>query len=258
VAQLYDRPVRVLMHDMVREIGLRPSDIIDRDQVTRWFAKRFPLVKEGTIAAHLIRLSTNAPSRLHYSPKPKDDDLFFQLESGRFRLYDSATDPAPIAKDSSTAVENTRKHAGVDDATTETSEFAYERDLRNFLSKNLSLLEPGLQLYEDEGINGIEFPVGGRFIDILAIDKHGAYVVVELKVSRGYDRVIGQLLRYMGWIEQHHAEAGRRVRGAIVAKEISEDLLLAARRIADVALFEYELSVQVRLVAPPKGTAGAA
>jgi len=52
-------------------------------------------------------------------------------------------------------------------------------------------------LYEDEDINGIEFPVGGRFIDILVLDGNNDYVVIELKVSRGYDRVIGQLMRYM-------------------------------------------------------------
>jgi endonuclease len=42
----------------------------------------------------------------------------------------------------------------------------------------------GLRLYEEEGITGVEFPVGRRFIDILAVDKDGRYVVVELKVSR--------------------------------------------------------------------------
>jgi RecB family endonuclease NucS len=78
-------------------------------------------------------------------------------------------------------------------------EFAYERDLQNYLAKNLHRVEPGLRLYEEDEISGIEFPVGGRFIDILAVDNQGNYVIIELKVSkvsRGYDRVIGQLLRY--------------------------------------------------------------
>ena len=47
---------------------------------------------------------------------------------------------------------------------------AYEADLRNYLAKNLSIIEPGLKLYQDEGITGIEFDVGGRRIDILAVD----------------------------------------------------------------------------------------
>ena len=37
---------------------------------------------------------------------------------------------------------------------------AAERDLRNYLVKNLAVVEPGLRLYEEEGISGVEFPVG--------------------------------------------------------------------------------------------------
>jgi RecB family endonuclease NucS len=40
----------------------------------------------------------------------------------------------------------------------------------------------------------LEFSAGDRYIDILAVDAQGSFVVIELKVSRGYDRVIGQLL----------------------------------------------------------------
>mgnify|MGYP001470719727 CR=1 FL=1 len=128
------------------------------------------------------------------------------------------------------------------------SEFAYEKDLQGFLAKNLGLLEPGLQLYQDEGITGIEFPAGGRFVDILAVDINGNLVVIELKVSRGYDRVIGQLLRYMAWIEKKQADEGQSVRGVIIGREITEDLRLACSCVPNVALYEYELSVALRKV----------
>ena len=120
--------------------------------------------------------------------------------------------------------------------------------IRDFLAKNLTLLEPGLRLYEEEGITGVEFPVGGRYVDILAVDSAGNDVVIELKVSRGYDRVVGQLLRYMAWIAQHHAEPTQKVRGIIVAREISSDLLLACSSLANVSLFEYQLSVSLKKV----------
>lgn len=112
----------------------------------------------------------------------------------------------------------------------------------------VGIVEPGLQLYEDKGIAGIEFPVGGRFADILAVDAEGRLVVIELKVSRGYDRVIGQLLRYVSWISKHQAEEGQNVRGMIIAREISEDLRLACSSIPNVELFEYELAVNLRSV----------
>lgn len=247
---IYDKPVWRLMWEMVEDIGLEKGEIISKDQVIAWFAARYPKIKKGTITAHLIRMSTNAPSRIHYYGKPGDDDLFFQINSNHFRLYDSEADPPPIYRDSSRRDE---PELGLDGADTEeqrVAEFAYERDLQNFLSKNPHLLEPGLCLYEDEGITGVEFPAGGRFIDILAVDRDGHFVVVELKVSRGYDRVIGQLLRYMGWVAENMADLGQKVRGFIVAREISEDLILACRNLPNVELFEYELSVSIRKVHP--------
>jgi endonuclease len=69
--------------------------------------------------------------------------------------------------------------------------------------------------------------------------------VIELKVSRGYDRVVGQLLRYMAWVEQE-MEPSKPVRGIIVAKEITEDLKLAASRISNVHLIEYEIEFKLR------------
>lgn len=105
-----------------------------------------------------------------------------------------------------------------------------------------------MNLYEEEGINGIEFSVGGRFIDILAVDSTNDFAVIELKVSRGYDRVIGQLMRYMAWIKNNQAEAHQEVRGIIIAREISEDLILACSLMPNVHLFEYELSLAVKRV----------
>lgn len=76
----------------------------------------------------------------------------------------------------------------------------------------------------------------------------GALVVIELKVSRGYDRVVGQLMRYMAWIRMNQAEPDQQVRGIIVARAISEDLLLAYSLLADVRLFKYELSLKLKAV----------
>jgi endonuclease len=96
-------------------------------------------------------------------------------------------------------------------------------------------------------MNAVEFPAGGRFIDILAVDKAGHYVVVELKVSRGYDRVVGQLLRYMAWVEKN-MEPSQPVRGVIVANEITTDLRLASSRDPGIKLVEYEISFKLRPV----------
>jgi Endonuclease NucS C-terminal domain len=242
---IYDKPVRVLIREMAADLAPQKGQVFSKDNAIDWFASRYPKIKQGTISAHLIRFSTNAPSRLHYNARP-DEDLLFQVDGSHFRLYDPATDPTPIHSkaDAATSPAQPSEHADADAP----SEFAYEHDLCDFLAKNLSIIEPGLQLYQEEGITGVEFPAGGRFIDILALDAARRLVVIELKVSRGYDRVVGQLLRYMAWIEQHHAEPGRGVRGLIVAREISEDLRLACSHLTNVSLYEYELSIIIRRV----------
>ena len=116
------------------------------------------------------------------------------------------------------------------------------------------MIETGLCLYEEEGINGIEFPAGGRRIDILAVSNDNHLVVIELKVSRGYDRVVGQILRYIGWVKENLAEADQSVRGMIVARSISEDLLLACGNVDIIGLFEYDLSVKLSQVSSRFGT----
>lgn len=243
---IYEKPVWQLMWDMTKEIDLQPNQAISRSQVVAWFRDNYPRIKESTVSAHLLRLSTNSRSRHHYGAKPHQDDLFYQIDGGHFRLYDAERDPPPIWTEDAGPIDEVD---GELDELEEPTTFAYERDLQNFLAKNLPIIEPGLHLYEEDEVTGLEFPAGGRFVDILALDANGDYVVIELKVSRGYDRVVGQLLRYMAWVEHYQAEPGQRVRGIIIAREISDDLRLACSRTPDIELFEYQLSVSLTPVA---------
>lgn len=248
---LYSKPVRALMKEMAAELAATPDGTFARQDAISWFAQKYPKIKVGTVTAHLTRLSTNARSRAHYSAKPGEDDILYQIDGSHYRLYRPGQDPAPIRQSTTEGTINIPE--GEDELAVIApsgggSEFAYEKDLRNYLAKNLSALQAGLRMYEEDGITGIEFPVGGRFIDILAIDANGDLVVIELKVSRGYDRVVGQLMRYLAWIKKNLAESNQQVRGLIVAREISEDLLLACSMVPGVELFEYELSLVLKRV----------
>lgn len=242
-----------MMPDLVSDLAEPVGTVFTRDDARAWFAARYPRVKAGTIAAHLERFSTNSPSRLSHAVRP-EEDVLFKLDSARFRRYDPSTDPRPLHKDAippeALAPRPSPSTPTIDeeDLPQGPSEFAYESDLRDFLARNLGLIEKGLTLYTDEGIDGVEFPVGGRYVDILAADRAGQLVVIELKVSRGHERTVGQLLRYMAWIAKHQAEPGQRVRGIIVAREISNDLRLACAYVPHVTLFEYQLAVTLKPV----------
>ena len=244
---LYEKSVKLLFRDMVDDLSLQKGNILERDRINSWFKQKYPLIKPGTISAHILKLSINAPSRIYYNVDQNGrDDFLYQIDSKKFRLYDPSSDPDPIySKPKEDKITNGEsKNSNEENG----NEFAYEKDLQNFLAKNLSIIEPGLTLYIEEDITGIEFPVGNRFIDILATDKDNNYVVIELKVSRGYDRVVGQILRYMAWIRKNHAEENQKVRGIIIAREISDDLLLACSETKNVELYEYNLSVSLNKI----------
>jgi hypothetical protein len=112
----------------------------------------------------------------------------------------------------------------------------------------MSVIRPSLCVYQDGDISGVEFPVGERYVDILAVENESDLVVIELKVSKGYDRAVGQLLRYMGWIKQNLAEPGQKVKGMIIARNMSNDLKLATSQVSDVELFEYQLSISLKKI----------
>jgi hypothetical protein len=237
------------MKDMVTEMGLSKSDLITKSDVFKWFSSNYPKIKQNTVNCHLIRMSTNGKSRHHYNAKIGEDDLLYQVNKNTFRLYQPTSDPSPLGSEIFQENENeSGTEVEITENTLDLREFAYEKDLQNYLSKNLDLIEPGLSLYEEDGITGIEYPAGGRFIDILAIDRNNNYVVIELKVSRGYDRVIGQLLRYVSWVKKNITENNQTVRGVIIAREISEDLTLVCEELNNVNLFEYQLSVQLNKI----------
>jgi hypothetical protein len=237
-----------MMNDFCKEFHLEKDTEVTIDQILNWFRQKYPNVKESSIGAHLIAMSTNAKSRIHHNVRPgSGHDLYYQIDSRTYRLYDSKNDPPPIYKENDVdSIESQENENG--DEPIESSQFGFEKDLQNFLVKNLYLIEPNLKLYENEGITGIEYPVGNRAVDILAISASNELVVIELKVSKGYDRVVGQLLRYMAWIEKNLADEEQKVRGVIIAKQISEDLKLACSKIADVKLMEYELSVKLHMI----------
>jgi hypothetical protein len=139
---IYDKPVRVLMREMISALAPIPGKQFSRESAIEWFAKHYPKIKERTISAHLIRFSTNVPSQLHYGGKP-DEDLLYQVDGSHFRLYESATDRAPIHSKADAVMSSQEIAEPIDGQAS--SEFAYESDL---LAKNLSRIEPGLKLYQ--------------------------------------------------------------------------------------------------------------
>ena len=67
----------------------------------------------------------------------------------------------------------------------------------------------------------------------------------ELKLGRGPDKVMGQLLRYMGWVQRNLANE-KTVYGVIVAKSIDDNLQYASVPVPHVFTLEYEIDFKLR------------
>ncbi|MGV9170296.1 MAG: endonuclease NucS domain-containing protein, partial [Promethearchaeia archaeon] len=76
-----------------------------------------------------------------------------------------------------------------------------EKDLRHYLAENPDVLESGLVLIDEE----YDTSEVGR-MDLLFRDSEGAYVVVEAKKGSSSDKVVGQILRYVGWVHNNLGE----------------------------------------------------
>jgi RecB family endonuclease NucS len=131
------------------------------------------------------------------------------------------------------------------------STFALESHLRDYLARNLASIgdfDGPLTLYTSEdGRDGVEFQTDVGPIDILATSSVGDFYVFELKLGRGADVALGQILRYMGWVGRH-LSMERKVFGVVLASDISEKLRYAATQVPQVRLMEYELHFAVKPV----------
>ena len=97
IMAIYEKSAGMLVIDLVKEQGIQKGEIFEKDRIYSWFKQKYPKIKQGTISAYINLLSTNAPSRIHHSPHQNGkDDLFYQIDSKRLRLYDSTSDPNPI------------------------------------------------------------------------------------------------------------------------------------------------------------------
>lgn len=129
-------------------------------------------------------------------------------------------------------------------------EFAMEKYLEDFIEANFSKIKFGeeLELYQDEENTGRQYSTSIGNIDLLAFDKKNKeFVVIELKKGRSSDTVVGQVLRYMGYIKDNLAK-DYGVRGIIIVKEKDERLEYALKLMTKVDLFMYKVSFDLEKV----------
>jgi RecB family endonuclease NucS len=109
--------------------------------------------------------------------------------------------------------------------------FGLERDLQTALRKNIEQLEPGLNITD----GGKEKQVLSGRVDIIAKDKQGSTVVVELKAGTADRETVGQIIGYMGDLQS----ASKSVRGIIVAGDFTQAAVSALGTMPNLQLKKY-------------------
>jgi restriction system protein len=124
-----------------------------------------------------------------------------------------------------------------------------EKHLEDFLvaNWNQSMLSKDFSIYEEDGE-----PVGRQYatdagpIDILAISRDKKrLLVVELKRGRTSDAVVGQVLRYMGFVKEQVAEEDQIVEGVIIALEDDQKMRWALLSVPSISFYRYQINFKL-------------
>ena len=133
-------------------------------------------------------------------------------------------------------------------------EFALEKYLEDFIVNNFdSIFDETIKLwYDEEGNIGQQYHLIGDDtknigrIDILARNaEEKSYIVIELKKGRSSDKVVGQITKYMGWVQEHLCDEGETVKGIIICKEKDKKLEYALKAIVNIELKFYQIDFKL-------------
>jgi hypothetical protein len=246
------------LQDAIRDIFKDKGEVLTTAQVKQRIKTSHPGEwKDNAIATHLGALSVNTLAGRSL-PSLRKNAFLFSLGGGRFRLWNPATDGNWVVGPEGVrlADDENGTEATDEDALTEASNIeatiSLERDMEANLAASLGQLESGLVLRDQQ----LDTGVVGR-LDLLAVDKDGALVVIELKVGRADDRAVAQTMRYMGWAQRELAD-GKPVRGILVAREFSDGAKFAALPLPALTLKEYRVAFTFNTVDITTATSTAA
>ena len=110
-----------------------------------------------------------------------------------------------------------------------------EKNLEDFVVQQLDKIEAGLCLIKRQ----LHTPAGR--LGLLCQDTLGNYVVVELKKTQGTDQVIGQILRYMGWVTEAYPQ--KNVRGIVIVGKKDDALRYAIKAAPNVEAKEFTVNI---------------
>ncbi len=226
-----------MIREAIKELKIaRPRDIMD------FIRKKYPEVeiKKDSFRADIIGCSVNHTSSHHYMGNPKF--LFYKKEEGTYQLYDPEKHGKWVVDEKGARLAGQDIYDDIEDERiTDEAVISLERDLEEYIVRNLDQIEKGLKLYSKEKVSGRQFNTNIGRIDVLLTDKDDNFIVLELKAGIANYYVIGQILGYIHEIRQNLAN-GKEVKGIIIADEFEKRLIAAVSEIPHVSLKKYRVN----------------
>ena len=134
------------------------------------------------------------------------------------------------------------------EAVEDQNSFVLEKYLEEFIVSNFEAIFKGkLKIYEDAEGDGQQYTTDIGPIDILAVEPASeSFVVIELKKGRPSDQVLGQILRYMGWVKKNLCNDGQSVKGLVICREPDLKLSYALTMTENIGVRYYSVSFALR------------
>jgi hypothetical protein len=236
----------IFAYDPLRHISI--ISLNDRKKVLEYFRSKNTIdFDKNSIGEKIVRsnddiLNTFRELGVSSSPRTISTFLYSINVRGLWRL-ESENDPVTWGGEKT-------EPAIIERESTDQTLFYMEKELENFLIKNWEKTDLGKKydLYEEDGeMVGQQYntkEVG--LIDILAKDKKtGQLVVFELKRNQTSDETVGQLTRYMGWLEENKTK-GKPTKGIIITGQYDKKLYYALKKISGCEIYIYQVDFRLK------------
>jgi len=219
----YFKTVYELVYEAAHELGKNCNEFTDVD-VIRFVRNKYPdcPFSDNSFRMHLLGLSKNNPSAEKMWPNLHKKAFLYRVKGYRFKLWDCVE--KQVGEELDMAVEEPVRVS-----------LTLEHDLEEFLSRNLGAVEEGLKLVERQK----QIPIGR--IDILAEDKNGNLVVMELKAGLADEKSLTQLLSYLSYFKDN---VDKNARGLLIANDFSIKVKYAVKLVPDVKLIKYKVKFE--------------
>jgi RecB family endonuclease NucS len=247
---------RPMIWQMIKEAVEVHGNKTDNTSVRDYVLEKYCDVNVNTLLNHIILCTVNHDSRVHYKennrPRRCNDiyDILYRPSPGKLEMYDPRIHGVwEIAIDEHGVLVVSEVKEGLfqkKETVSSGNGYISEDHLREYFSKNLDLIESGLELYVDiYGNDGVKYQSDFGDIDILAVDKNGSLIVMSINAGKITDESIGEILKYRNWVKRHVA-SGKQVRCYMIGEEIPEQVRYSFAEYNDIFLREININIKVK------------